>query len=59
MTEWGCYQYIVMPFGLRNAPVIFFRIIVGAFKDFIQTLLVVYMDDGMVYGLIKDHLANI
>ena len=24
ITEWGCYQYTVMPFGIKNAPTIFF-----------------------------------
>ena len=48
-----------MPFGLKNAPAIFSRIVVAAFKDFIQKFLAVYMDDWKVYGLVKDHLANL
>ena len=36
-----------MPFGLKNAPAIFSRIVVVAFKDFIQTFLAVYIDDWM------------
>ena len=59
LTEWGCFQYMVMPFGLKNAPAIFSSIVVVAFKDFIQKILAVYMDDWMVYGLVKDHLENI
>ena len=39
VTESGCFQYIVMPFGLRNAPTIFSSIVVAAFKYFIQKLL--------------------
>jgi hypothetical protein len=31
-TEWGSYQYTVMPFGLKNAPTIFSRVVVEAFK---------------------------
>ena len=48
-----------MPFGLKNAPVIFSQVAVTAFKDFIQKFLHVYMDDWTVYGLVKDHLANL
>ena len=48
----------MIPFILKNAPTIFSRIVVVTFKDFIQNFLVVYMDDLMVYGLIKDHLTN-
>ena len=45
VTDWGCYQYTMMPFGLKNVPVILSRIVVAVFKDFIQKFLAVYMDD--------------
>ena len=45
VTEWGCFQYTVMPFGLKNVPVIFSWVVVTAFKYFIQKFLQVYMDD--------------
>ena len=44
-TEWGCYQYTVMPFRLKNAPTIFYRIVAFAFKDFIHKFSEVYFDD--------------
>ena len=59
VTKWGCFEYTVIPFGLKNAPAIFYRFVVAAFKYFIQKFLQVYMDDWTVYGLIKDHLENL
>jgi hypothetical protein len=38
-TEWGSYQCTVMPFGLKNAPTIFSRVVVATFKDFIHKFL--------------------
>jgi hypothetical protein len=35
-TEWGSYQYTVIPFGLKNAPTIFSRVVVVPFKEFIH-----------------------
>ena len=45
VTEWGCFQYTVMPFGKKNAPAILSQVGVSAFKYFIQKFLQVYMDD--------------
>jgi hypothetical protein len=39
VIEWGSYQYIVMSFGLKNAPVVFSRVVVATFKDFIHKFL--------------------
>ena len=56
VTEWGCYQYTVMPFGLKNAPTIFSRIVVSSFKYFINKFLEDYFDDWTLFGLVKDHI---
>jgi hypothetical protein len=44
-TEWGSYQYTVMHFGLNNAPAIFSRVVIVAFKEFIHPFLEVYLDN--------------
>ena len=59
ITEWGFFQYTVMSFGLKNAPVIFSCVVFTAFKDFFQKFLTIYMDDLTIYGLIRDHLENL
>ena len=59
VTEWGCYRYTVMPFGLKNAHAIFSRIVVSDFKDFIHKFLEVYFDDWTVFGLVKDHIESL
>jgi hypothetical protein len=55
-TEWGSYQYTVMPFGLKNEQAIFSRVVIVAFKEFIHHFLEVYLDDWTVYNLLKDHV---
>ena len=59
VTEWGCYQYMVMPFGLKNAPAIFSRIVISTFKYFIHKFLEVYFDDLTVFGLVRDHIESL
>jgi hypothetical protein len=54
--KWGSYKYIVMPFGLKNAPAIFSRVVVATFKDFIHKLLEVYLDDWTIFSLLKDNV---
>jgi hypothetical protein len=45
-----------MPFGINNAPNIFSRVVIAAFKEFIHQFLEVYLDDWTVYSMLKDHV---
>jgi hypothetical protein len=54
--EWGSYQYIVIPFGSKNDPIIFSRVVVKAFKEFLHKFLEVYFDDWTIFSLLKNHI---
>ena len=58
-TEWGCFQYTTMSFGLKNAPTIFSRIVVAAFKEYIHKFLEVYLDNWTVFGLVKHYITSL
>jgi hypothetical protein len=55
-TKWGSYQYIVMPFGLNNAPTMFSRVVVEAFKEFLHNFMESYFDDWTVFILLQNHI---
>jgi hypothetical protein len=46
-----------MLFGLKNAPAVFSRIVIVDFREFIHKFIEVYMDDWMIYILLKEHLV--
>ena len=48
-----------MPFGLKNAPAIFSRIVVAIFKEVIHKFVEVYFDEWTVFGLLKKHVESL
>jgi hypothetical protein len=46
-----------MPFGLKNTPAVFSRIVIETFREFIHKFIEVYMDDWTIYSLLKEHVA--
>lgn len=59
-VDGGHYEYLRMPFGLKNAPSTFQRIMDNILKDLIGTSCLVYLDDIIVYSTsLQEHLENL
>jgi len=54
VTPEGQYEYLTMPFGLKNAPSVFQRAINRALGDLTHSYAIVYMDDVMIIGRTKE-----
>ena len=55
-TRYGHFEYLVMPFGLANAPATFQSYINQALIGLVDTICVIYLDDILIYSkTVEEH----
>lgn len=59
-VEGGHYEYVRMPFGLKNAPSTFQRVMDNVLGDLIGKICLVYLDDIIIYSTsLQEHIESL
>ncbi|WP_368857992.1 reverse transcriptase family protein, partial [Thermolongibacillus altinsuensis] len=59
-TRYGHYEFVVMHFGVTNAPATFMNLINRVFKAFLDKFVIVFIDDIVIYlGTHEEHAEHL
>ena len=50
VTRYGLYEYMVMSFGLTNAPAYFMYLMNKVFMDYLDKFVIIFIDDILVFS---------
>lgn len=56
-TSYGHYEFVVMLFGLTNAPAVFMKLMNDVFREYLDKCVIVFIDDILVYSHSKEEHA--
>jgi hypothetical protein len=50
VTDWGAFIWKVMPFGMKNGPLTYERVVIKTSKEYLDNFMKIFLDDFIVYS---------
>jgi hypothetical protein len=56
VTDWGTFVWVVMPFGVKNEPPTYQKVVTKAFCEYIDVFMKIFLDDFIIFSYMSNHI---
>ncbi len=59
IVDWGAFVWMVMPFGVKNGPLIFQKARSKSFGKYLDRFMKIFLDDFTIYSDMESHMMKL